>query len=223
MAVHVTGPGRGGLRPRSRFDVVRADDVGLILAAEALRLRGEYFQSVSRFLSLARRFWFDALIVAGTAISIVGAVVAQGRENGPEGPMWLDIVLALLIVGPLLARRRFPFGAPLGVGAGVVIASFADTRLVPFDIIAFLAGSSAVFLLAQRRDWRQAVSGLAMAVGVEAIVVRNDPRGPRRGRRSRRSRVSSMWTGSSSRRARLDSLSSCESRGRRRSFRLGSI
>jgi signal transduction histidine kinase len=132
---------------------------------------------VSRFLSLARRFWFDALIVAGTAISIVGAVVAQGRENGPEGPMWLDIILAVLITGPLLARRRFPFGAPLGVGAGVVIASFADNSLVPFDIVAFLAGSSAVFLLAQRRDWRQAVSGLAMAVGVEAIVVRNDPRG----------------------------------------------
>jgi signal transduction histidine kinase len=126
---------------------------------------------------LARRFWFDALIVAGAVISIVGAVVAQGRENGPEGPMWLDIVLTVLITSPLLARRRFPFGAPLGVGAGVVIASFADNSLVPFDIIAFLAGCSAVFLLAQRRDWRQAVSGLAMAVGVEAIVVRNDPRG----------------------------------------------
>jgi len=83
----------------------------------------------------------------------------------------------VLITGPLLARRRFPFGAPLGVGAGVVIASFADNSLVPFDVIAFLAGASAVFLLAQLRDWRQAVAGLAMAVGVEAIVVRNDPRG----------------------------------------------
>ena len=126
---------------------------------------------------MARRFWFDALIVVGIGISIAGAVLSQGKKDGPEGPMWLDIVLVLLIVGPLLARRRFPFGAPLGVGAGVVIASFADNRLVPFDIIAFLAGCSAVFLLAQRRDWRQAVSGLAMAVGVEAIVVRNDPRG----------------------------------------------
>jgi len=128
-------------------------------------------------LSLARRFWFDALIVLGICVSIAGAVLSQGHKNGPQGPMWLDIVLVVLITGPLLARRRFPFGAPLGVGAGVVIASFADNSLVPFDVIAFLAGASAVFLLAQLRDWRQAVAGLAMAVGVEAIVVRNDPRG----------------------------------------------
>jgi signal transduction histidine kinase len=126
---------------------------------------------------LARRFWFDALIFVGMGISIAGAVVGQGRTNGPEGPMLLDIVLAVVITGPLLMRRRFPFGAPLGVGVGVVIASFADNSLVPFDFIAFLAGSAAVFLLAQLRDWRQAVAGLAMAFGVEAIVVRNDPRG----------------------------------------------
>ena len=127
--------------------------------------------------SLARRFWFDALVVCGIGVSIAGAVVGQGHENGPEGPMWLDIVLAPIIVGPLLFRRRFPFGAPLAVGAGVVIASFADNALVPFDFIAFLAGAAAVFLLAQLPDPRQAVAGLAMAVGVEAIVVHNDPRG----------------------------------------------
>ena len=124
-----------------------------------------------------RRFWFDALIIVGIGTSIAGAVLSQGRLNGPAGPMWLDILLTLAIVGPLLARRRFPFGAPVAVGAGVVIASFTDSSLVPFDLIAFLAGAAAVFLLAQLRDARQAVAGLAMAVGVEAIVVRNDPRG----------------------------------------------
>jgi signal transduction histidine kinase len=132
---------------------------------------------VERLWSLARRFWFDALVVIGIGVSIAGAVVGQGRTNGPEGPMWLDIILAPIIAGPLLVRRRFPFGAPVAVGAGVVIASFADPSLVPFDFIAFLAGAAAVFLLAQRPDWRQAVAGLAMAVGVEAIVVHNDPRG----------------------------------------------
>jgi signal transduction histidine kinase len=177
MSNHVTGLGRAGLRPRCRFDVVRADDVGLVLAAEALGPRGEYFQAVSRLSSLARRFWFDALILAGMGISIAGAVVGQGRTDGPEGPMWLDIVLAVLITAPLLARRRFPFAAPLGVGAGVVIASFADNSLVPFDFIAFLAGCAAVFLLAQLPDWRRAIAGLAIVYGVEGIVVRNDPRG----------------------------------------------
>jgi len=132
---------------------------------------------VKRLWSFGRRFWFDGLLVVGLGVSIAGAVVGQGRLHGPEGPMWLDIVLALIIVGPLFLRRRFPFGAPLAVGAGVVVASFADNSLVPFDFIAFLAGCAAVFLLAQLRDPRQAVAGLAMAVGVEAVVVRNDPRG----------------------------------------------
>jgi signal transduction histidine kinase len=130
-----------------------------------------------RFWPLARRYWFDALIVVGVGISIAGAVVGQGRTNGPEGPTWADIVLVLLIVTPLLARRRFPFGAPLTVGAAVIFATFADNSLVPFDFIIFLTGCAAVFLLAQLPDPRQAVAGLAMAVGVEAIVVRNDPRG----------------------------------------------
>src|SRR5207302_972182 len=167
----------GRLRPRCRFGVVLADDVGLVLAAEALGRRSEYFQTVKRLWSRARHHWFDVLLVAGIGTSIAGAVVAQGRLHGPEGPMWLDIILAPSIVGPLLARRRFPFGAPVGVGAGVVIASFADNSLVPFDPIPFFAGCAGVFLLAQLPHRRQAVAGLAIAVGVEAIVVRNDPRG----------------------------------------------
>jgi signal transduction histidine kinase len=126
---------------------------------------------------LARRYWFDALIVAGIGISVAGAVVGQGRENGPEGPMSVDIVLVILVVAPLFARRRFPFGAPLTVGAAAIFASFVDNSLVPFDFIMFLAGCSAVFLVALRPDPRQAVAGLAIAVGVVAIVVRHDPRG----------------------------------------------
>ena len=127
--------------------------------------------------SLARRFWFDALIVVGMGVSIASAVTGQGRKTGPEGPIWLDVILALLFTVPLLFRRRFPFGAPVAVGAGVLIASFADNSLVPFDFTAFLAGAAAAFVVAQLPDRRQAVAGLAMVVGVDAIVVRNDPRG----------------------------------------------
>src|SRR5262249_40603593 len=133
MASHVRGRVRARLRPRCRFDVVRANDVGLVLTAEAPGPRSEYFQAVKRLSALARRYWFDALIVVGVGISIAGAIVGQGRDTGPEGPLWLDIILAFFIAGPLLFRRRYPFGAPLGVGAGVVIASFADNSLVPFD------------------------------------------------------------------------------------------
>jgi signal transduction histidine kinase len=149
----------------------------IVLAGEARNRRSEYLLDVRRLWPFARAYWFDALIVVGVGISIAGAVVGQGRKNGPEGPMWVDIVLVLLIVTPLLARRRFPFGAPLTVGAAVIFASFVDNSLVPFDFVIFLSGCAAVFLLALLPDPRQAVAGLAMAVGVEAIVVRNDPRG----------------------------------------------
>ena len=142
-----------------------------------MRPRREYFQDVKRLVPFARRYWFDALIVVGIGISIAGSVVGQGRENGPEGPMWVDIVLVLLILTPLLARRRFPFGAPLALGAAVFLASFVDKSLVPFDFVIFLAGCAAAFLVALLPNSRQAVAGLAMVIGVNAIVVHNDPRG----------------------------------------------
>ena len=132
---------------------------------------------MKRLSRLARRHWFDALIVVGIGISVAGSVVGQGRKNGPEGPMWVDIILVILILTPLLARRRFPFGAPLTVGAAVIFASFVDNKLVPFDFVVFLAGCAAVFLLALLPNPRQAVAGLAVVIGVDAIVVRNDPRG----------------------------------------------
>ena len=149
----------------------------VVLTDEAARPQSEYRQTVKRLRLLARRYWFDVLIVAAVGVSIAGAVVGQGRENGPEGPLWLDIILSCSIPTPLLLRRRFPFGAPVAVGAAVVVASFADPALPPFDFITFISGAAAVFLIALRRDRAQAISGLALAVGVEAVVVRNDPRG----------------------------------------------
>ncbi len=127
--------------------------------------------------SLARRHWFDALIVAGIGISVAGAVLGQDHRDGPGGPTWVDVILAVSIPAPLFARRRYPFAAPVAVGIAVVVASFVDGPFPRYDFPAFLAGAAAVFLLAQRRDRAQAVAGLAAAVGVEAIVVHNDPRG----------------------------------------------
>ena len=132
---------------------------------------------MERLRLLARRYWFDAVIVVGLGLSVAVAVIGQSHEHGPEGPLGLDIVLALAIPAPLLARRRFPFGAPLGVGAAVVVATFADGSLVPWDFVAFLSGCAAVFLLALLPERAQAISGIAMAVGVQVVVVHNDPRG----------------------------------------------
>jgi signal transduction histidine kinase len=132
---------------------------------------------VRRLERLARRYWFDALILAGVGVSIAGVTLGQGEKNGPDGPLWADIILAAAIPGALFARRRFPFGAPVAVGFFVILASFVDNPLPQYDFPAALTGFAAIFLVAQLRDRSRAAMGLALGVGVEAIVVHNDPRG----------------------------------------------
>ena len=131
-------------------------------------------------MNLLRRlapYWFDGLILVGLGLGIATAVTERRTQDGPNGPTWLDIALMVAIVAPLLFRRRFPFGALVSVGAAVVLASLLDDRLVPTNFIAFLAGCAAAFLVALLRDRRQAVAGLAIVIGADAVVERSDPQG----------------------------------------------
>ena len=123
-------------------------------------------------------YWFDVLIVAG----IVGGIVAVFHNHRTvDGwlyrPVWLEVPLIVAIIAPLLARRRFPFGAPVAVAIAVIVTTLLADRLVPNNFFAFLAGMAAVFLMAMLRDWRQAVAGLAIVFGAEAFVARTDPNG----------------------------------------------
>ncbi len=137
----------------------------------------EYVQSVKRFLRLARRYWFDALVVVGIGVGIAGAVAGQGRSEGPTGPVWFDALAIAAILSPLFFRRRYPFWAPVAVGVAVVLTTFVDPRLTPFAFVTFLAGCAAVFLMGLLPVRSQAVAGLALAVGVEALVAYEDPKG----------------------------------------------
>jgi signal transduction histidine kinase len=137
----------------------------------------EYRQIVQRIWRFTTRYWFDALIWAGMALGIAIVVDRQGNSDGPNGPLWLDAVLIVAIVAPFLVRRRYPFGALVAVGAAVVVAASLDERLVRENIAIFFAGCAASFLIALLRDRRQAIAGLAMAIGVEAVVARSDPSG----------------------------------------------
>jgi signal transduction histidine kinase len=132
---------------------------------------------VRKLWGLARRYWFDALLVAGIGLGLTGVILKPGGEDTTSAPLWFDIPAVLAIVAPLLARRRFPFGAPVAVGVAVAAVSFHDETIVPYDIVVFLTGCAAVFLFGLLRERTQAVAGLAVAIGVEAIVVRNDPNG----------------------------------------------
>jgi signal transduction histidine kinase len=122
------------------------------------------------------RYWFDALILVGIGIAIA-VTVDNNEPDGPNGPLWLDILLLLAIIAPLLARRRFPFGAPVAVAAAVIVASLLDDRLTPTNFITFFTGCAAVVLVAMLRDRRQAIAGLAIVIGTEAVVQRTDPQG----------------------------------------------
>jgi signal transduction histidine kinase len=131
---------------------------------------------VKRLWPFARRYWFDALLLAMAGIGVSGAVLGRERTNGPEGPLWFDILAILVIVLPLLARRRFPFGAPVAMGVAAALTSFVDRTVVPYDGVTFLVGCAALFLVGSLRDRAQAVAGFAVAEGVLVVVVHNDPR-----------------------------------------------
>jgi signal transduction histidine kinase len=151
--------------------------VWLVLPAEALRRHSEYFQTVKRVWSRAAPYWFDVLVVVGIGLGIGVAVAHQNKFDGPEGPAWLDAILMVAIVAPFLLRRRYGFWALAAVPVAVSIAAAFDHRLVPDSFVTFLAGLAVVFLMAQLRDLRQAIAGLALVFGAEVVVEHFDPRG----------------------------------------------
>jgi signal transduction histidine kinase len=135
----------------------------------------EYLRVVKRLWSLARRYWFDALILVNVGLGLTGMALTHGEPDGPTGPVWFDVLAIFAIFTPLFFRRRFPFGAPATLGVAVVLTSLVDERLVPFDFTIFLAGCASVFLVGLLRVRARAVAGLVVAVGVAALVVYRDP------------------------------------------------
>ena len=159
--------------------IVRADDPRVVLAADAVGPGLEYLQDVSKrsVWSLARRFWFDALVLVGVGFGLAEVTVNEGTKNGPSGPLWFDLLAILAITLPLFIRRRFPFGAPVAVGVAVALSSFVDGHLIPSGLITTLAAISAFVLMGMLRDRTQSVAGLAYGIGVTAVVAHNDPNG----------------------------------------------
>ncbi len=122
---------------------------------------------------LAKRYWFDVLIVAAVGVSIAVAVVDQGKRPGPDGPMWFDVLAAVAMVVPLFARRRYPFGAPAAVFVAIVASSFVDPGFIDDDGVIFVAAAAAAFLFGMSKERNQAVAGLGIMLGAIAIVGHN--------------------------------------------------
>jgi len=126
---------------------------------------------------LLRRHWFDAVLIVLLGVGIVEVILTQDNENGPLGPLWFDILAVLGIVLPLFLWRRFPFGAPAASGVVFAGSSFVDGRLTPNGVIEVLAAITCFVLFGLIRDRTQAIAGLALGIGVTAIVAHNDPKG----------------------------------------------
>jgi signal transduction histidine kinase len=119
--------------------------------------------------------WFDVLIAIAAVESAVEILLRQDSPNAPETPAGLAAGLAVVIVLPLLARGRWPFGAPAAVRLLAAALSLIDGKLVVFAAGINAAGLAAAFLLGQVADVVQRRVGLAIVLAGAAIVAVNDP------------------------------------------------
>src|SRR6516165_9466385 len=120
---------------------------------------------MARLRSFVRRYGFDILIVVAAVESAVDVAVRHDALRAPRSASWFAVPAVALFVLPLLARRRFPFGAPATVWVLAAALSFVDGRLIVFPPVAVVAGSAAAFLLGHLRDDRQTRLGLAVVLG----------------------------------------------------------
>ena len=130
-----------------------------------------------RLWAFARANWFFALLLVFLGVGLAEAVVTQDYKDGPLGPTWFDILATVGIVAPLAFRRRWPFHGPIASGVVFAGASFVDGRFVPHGLIPTLVAITAFVCLGIVRDRTQAIAGLAIGIGVTAIVAHNDPKG----------------------------------------------
>ena len=126
-----------------------------------------------RLWPLAKRYWFDALVIAGIAASIAVAVADQHKKDGPDGPLWFDVLASIAFLLPFFFRRRYPFGAPVAVGVLIAAISFVDTGFVNDEFVTFASGIAAAFMFGMLKERNQAVAGGAFLIGVVAIVAHN--------------------------------------------------
>ncbi len=117
----------------------------------------------------------DLLIVVAAGIAVLDVVALSGR-GAPTGlRLWLEALAVASVVLALLARRRFPFGAPAATWLASGALSFVDGRLIAENDIVFVAGLGAAVLLGHLRNDLEARVGLAMVLGGAATVVYNSP------------------------------------------------
>ena len=129
---------------------------------------------MSRIRYVGRKYWFD---IAIALLAIEGMLeIVVGRDS-PDAPrtLWFALPAIAILVLPIFARRRFPFGGPTAYWLLAATISFIDWRPIPFAVSLFAVGMANAFLLGNLRNAFQAGTGLAAVVGGVGLVVYQIP------------------------------------------------
>jgi signal transduction histidine kinase len=131
----------------------------------------EYVQGV-RVGDFTRKYWFDLLIAALALAAMLELIV--GRQSA-RTTLWFGIPALAVLVLPIFARRRFPFGGPVGYFVLAAAISLVDSQLVPNLEAFFVVGLAVAFLLGNLRAAWQAGIGLVVAISSLAFIVYKVP------------------------------------------------
>jgi signal transduction histidine kinase len=131
----------------------------------------EYVQRVTP-REFSRKFWFDLLIATLALAAMLELIV--GRESA-RTTLWFGVPAIVVLVLPIFARRRFPFGGPVGYFVLAAALSLVDWQLIPGLEAFFVVGLSVAFLLGNLRNPWQAAIGLLVVVGSLAFIVYSIP------------------------------------------------
>jgi signal transduction histidine kinase len=129
---------------------------------------------MSRIASVPRKYWFDLLIALLAIAAMLEVVVGRNLPGAPKS-LWFALPAIVIMVLPIFARRRFPFGAPVAYWVLSVIVAFIDWRLIPFAVSLFVIGLAVAFLLGNQHNPLKAGIGLGVAVAGSAIVTHRIP------------------------------------------------
>jgi signal transduction histidine kinase len=130
---------------------------------------------VSRIGHAIRRWEFDVLIAVLAVGAVLEVALRRDDDDAPQTTLWFCVPVVAVVTLGLLARRRYPFGAPAAFWLLAATASFVDGRLIPFPAGLYLAGMLAAFLLGNLRDAIMARVGLVVVLGSMATIIANQP------------------------------------------------
>jgi signal transduction histidine kinase len=128
---------------------------------------------VSRAGTFLARRGLDLLVVIAAVETALATVLREDPQRGGGPQAWFEVAAITAAVLILLARTRYPFGAPAALWLSAAALSFLDGQLVEEPAGLFVAGLGAAVMLGNQRSLRLSRIGLMIVIGCSLIVVYN--------------------------------------------------